>query len=319
MLQRAFRVIYIAMKTVFARLFILLLALGAVFGCFAGSSRAALNKSWAVGDLRLNEEMSVLEAHLLACGRALRDFSQGRAYQRDALKQVSAIQDKAQAAFSKISGMDKSSDPTLYACGLDTARKQLQQIKAAKALLEKPEVLNKDILELQSGNAELYKSQARFMRVRLQSIKVFLEKQRGQSFSDKKDDADRGVREYYLFQKNLLPLQIEELQQSEVLMKIMENIVVNGKSLPVGDLLSKCRSIEQRWLGCAADASLQELKEKYRLEFADFAHFAEAVLLLKKDLSVDSVSRLNRWDSKLQKDSQAAKECSIAIIRKYLR
>lgn len=295
-----------------------MLLVGAAFGLCAEPVRAELNNGWAAGDLRLNEEMGAMEAQLLSCGGIIRDFSQGRIYQREALKRVNSVLEAAQASFSKISRLDRSADVNLYACGIDTARKQLQQIKAAKVLLEKPEVLNKDILTLQAANAGLYKAQSRYMKARLQSVKAFLEKRRGQSFNQKPNASDEAVKAYYRFQTELLPLQIEELQYSESLMNILR-MLVEGRTSPAGDLLHKCRSLEKRLSGCEAEGELKPLKESCRQEFADFARFAEAVLLLGGDLSVDSVSRLNRWNAKLQKDSEAARECGSAIISRYLR
>ena len=118
-------------------------------------------------------------------------------------------------------------------------------------------------------------------------------------------------------EENILDLQIEQLKISQILIDNLQKLAKEEKNLNPIDL-AKVERLRGRSAALVVDNELVDLSKAYAKEMGSFYKTAEAVKLLQQDLSVDSLSRLNRWQVAWQNDSQAASVLSAALAEKYL-
>lgn len=279
-------------------------------------------EGWARADLNLSKSLNLLNGDLIDCGKVISQFSQGRISKTEAERQAQVLVEKSAAQLAKLSKLDNSSDQHLYACGIDLARQQLRQIKASRELLKKDDVERKDILILQGQQGKLINSQSRFYRARQNSIKNFLSTTKRLANSDKLSRnkiplPSPSLIEYYRLEGDILQLQIDQLKYSQVLLDNLQRLAREEKKFSPIDL-DGIERLRHRSSALAAEGELTQLAQAYVKEMGSFYKTAEAVKLLQQDLSVDSLSRLNRWQGVWQNDSRSASILSASLAEKYL-
>ena len=278
---------------------------------------------WVEADLTLSRALSEQRTYLLDSGQVIKEFSQGRILRKAAEDRLKSLNDKAAASFSKITRLDSSADPNMYACGLEVARQQTAQIRAAHKLMQRENISHDDILTLQSREAAVSRAGSRYLKARRSSVKSFLEGwnkvRAGKVTVGQAGAPNQELVNYYRFQVGLLALQSEELEYSETILDCLQKIAGGDKAEPLS-ILDKVRGLSGRCGELKAESeNLQNLQKDYVRELDSFYHFAEAVDLLQKDVSADSTSRLSRWSAKLQRDSRAAETRSMRLQEGLLR
>lgn len=289
-------------------LWVSMLPLGAAPASFSWSH-------WARSDYQLAQILERQRACLLASGQTLKNFSQGRLPTDKAQAQLAKLQREGQSAFSQLVRLE-GQDQTLRAGAIDLGRRQLAQIKAAAKVAAAPIGRRGELLKLQTGEEATYAAQSRYLRLRAKGINLLLE---GAQEAAKRSSERRGpaappakLVEYYRFQRDLIQYQLQELSFSQAILAALEEIAQERKGKPL-TILPSVRQLGRDWERLSPSADLSALHKAYAQEWSSLARFAEAVILLQKDRSPDAVSRLQRWNSKLQRDSQAAAKLDLQV------
>ncbi len=281
-------------------------------------------KNWANSDLETLQLLKKQHNEVIHSGQVIKDFSQGRLSKAVAAQSLEKISASASIHFSRFLKIEFPTDQNLKACGTDLMRSQLKQIKAASGVLKRDKIDRLDLLALQSGEVNVYRSQNRYFRARSHSVRLLVQNMKA---IKQQIDTKRGISkvqypttelmEYYQYQNSLLEWQLEELGYAEKLTFALNNLS-QGKKANAAIVVGKIKALRQKCAKSVAPSSVSKLKQAYNQELDSFYRFAEAVALIEADKSQDSLSRLYRYSSKLQKDSRAFEEANVVVLQSCL-
>lgn len=273
---------------------------------------ASTFSSRAAADAYYLSQLARQDNLLAQAGRLLQSAMQGRLLQNKAAASLAGLAAQSNALYGSLKNSAHSPIKSVHAAACLASQKRYQALKEAQNMAAAGNFGKEAQLRLQERQGTLLDSSSRnLLQNRLILAKGML--------NAKSSPQEQTLKDFYRWQSQVLPLQIEELKLAAALRVQMAKMLAAERSLGKTNFAGRALVLNRKFSALPAPAAkCSAAAEGAEKEMAALARLAEAVDLLSDDFSSDSFSRINRCSQMMQEASAQAARLQTDALKQAL-